>query len=254
LQNAAFVHKRLLQWDLRTVHRDALSGGYRGIETQRLADDGFEVRERIKLLHGRRVGRASVQLDTELGLDRRLTAECEKRPGNCGATITEGRLRVKSGRKCRVHTSWFHGLQVGMSVSLGSTLSASVVFEQKTERRKRKGHSRDKISESPIRMLSGISAAIFDLISRLSRSWPCTSCFPTGTEAPDPSVLRSARTAIFLFCISSDPMRRTLSKARSRARERRVGYKKRMPIPFYFLSRMKGRGCLRWTGRLERRV
>jgi hypothetical protein len=166
------------------VHRSARSRGYRSIETQRLADDGFEVRERIKLLHGRRVGRASVQLDTELGLDRRLTAECEKRPGNCGATITEGRLHVKPGRRCRVHTSWFHGLQARMSVSLGSMISASMVFEQKTERRKRKGHSRDKISESPIRMLSGISAAIFELISKLSRSWPCTAAHPAFLRGP----------------------------------------------------------------------
>ena len=98
MQNTAFVLKRLLQWDLRIVHRDALSGGYRSVETQRLPDNRFEVRERIKLLHGRRVGRTSAQLDAELGLDRGLTGEREKRPGNCGATTTEGRWRI-TGKK-----------------------------------------------------------------------------------------------------------------------------------------------------------
>lgn len=57
LQNPAFILERLLQRDFRIVHCNAVSRAYRSIETQSLADDGFEVRERVKLLHSRRVGR-----------------------------------------------------------------------------------------------------------------------------------------------------------------------------------------------------
>ena len=86
MQNTTFVLKRLLQWDFHVVHRSARSRGYRSVEAQGLADDGFEVGERIELLHGRRIGRAGAQLGTKLGLDSGLARECEKCPGNCGAT------------------------------------------------------------------------------------------------------------------------------------------------------------------------
>jgi hypothetical protein len=43
-------------------------------------------------------------------------------------------------------------------------------FEQRTEHGQGKRRARDKISESLIRMVSGISEAIFDLMSKLRRS------------------------------------------------------------------------------------
>ena len=57
LQNPLFVLERLLQRDFRIMHRNAVSRAYRSIKTQSLADDGLEVRERVELLHSRRVGR-----------------------------------------------------------------------------------------------------------------------------------------------------------------------------------------------------
>lgn len=83
--------------------------------------------------------------------------------------------------------------------------------------------SRDKISESLMRIFSGISAAIFALMSKLSRSCPPTSCLPT---TPDPLTSQSARTADFPSWISWDPLCLISLKARPRARERRVGCKK----------------------------
>jgi hypothetical protein len=103
------------------------------------------------------------------------------------------------------------------------TYVVTVTPGRETMLRKGKNRLRDKISESLMRMLSGISAAIFDLMSKLSRSCPPTSCLPT---APDPLASHSASTAVFLSWISWDPVCSISLKARSRARERRVGYKK----------------------------
>ena len=67
------------------MHCNALGGAYRSIETQSLADDGFKVREGVKLLHGWSISRTGTQLGAELGLDLRVAAECEQRPGDRGA-------------------------------------------------------------------------------------------------------------------------------------------------------------------------
>ena len=90
-----FVPERLLQRDFRVVHCHALSGAYRSIETQSLADDGFKVREGVKLLHGWSISCAGTQLGAELGLYLRVAAECEQRPGDCGAVTNRIEKCVK---------------------------------------------------------------------------------------------------------------------------------------------------------------
>ena len=116
-----------------------------------------------------------------------------------------------------VPTSSFHDLQVEMWVPLQHIVDGSDKGFGQFEQGER---SRDRISESVMRIFSGMSAATFDLTSRLRRSCPCTSCFST---TPDSFVLRSASTAAFLSSISRVPMRCMSWTARSRPRERAVG-------------------------------
>ena len=129
--------------------------------------------------------------------------------------------------------AWTHGnidslhLVVSCPASRNVGTSSTYIITASPSRRttlqkgKEKG-SRDKISESLMRMLSGISEAILDLMSKLSRSCPPTSCFPT---VPDPSESHSAITADFLFWISWDPVCWISLKPRSRTRLREVCYK-----------------------------
>lgn len=175
-------------------------------------------------------------------MDRRLAAECEQRPGNCGAATK----RIDCVSRCE-HGHGPH-LVVSCPAIRNVVISRTYIIIRLSGsfEREEKWDLRDKISESLIRMLSGISEAIFDLISKLRRSWPCTSCFPM---APDPSRLRSAMTVLFLFSISSDPMRRIFSNSRPRTRERRVGCRRAMPFVCLLSTVKEEPWCLRCGGR-----